>query len=276
MTKFLIVAGALLLASSLPGKDKSDKYLALGDSLPFGFNPLIQPPDLSQFHGYPQFVSTALHLGVANASCIGETSTSFITGLAKDDLSPYIPTEGCQNYRAHFPLFVNYSGPQLDYALSVLGKDRDTKLVTINIGGNDLAVLEFQCNFNTACEIAGLPGTLLTYAGNLTAILSRMRGEAGYRGPITLLTYYSFNYADAAQTTAIALLNQTAAGVGALYNVTIADGFGAFAKASLPFGGDVCKAGLLIQLPDGTCDTHPTPAGQQLLASTVVAATHLH
>jgi hypothetical protein len=40
--------------------------------------------------------------------------------------------------------------------------------------------------------------------------------------------------------------------------------------ASAPFGGDSCAAGLLVKLPDGTCDTHPSLAGQELLASTVL------
>jgi lysophospholipase L1-like esterase len=272
MIRLILSLAGLLFVSITSAQNR---YLALGDSIAFGFNPLVQPPDLSQFHGYPEFVAGDLHLSLANASCIGETSTSFITGLAKDDLSPYIPSEGCQNYRAKYPLFVSYAGPQLDYAISQLKANRDIELVTLNIGGNDLAVLEFRCNFDTACELAGLPGTLATYAGNLTNILARLRGEAGYRGPITLLTYYSFNYADPTQTSAIGLLNATGATVGAFFHAKAADGFGAFLKASLPYGGDVCRAGLLIQLPTGTCDTHPTMAGQKLLASTVIDVTKI-
>ncbi len=270
-----ILSSALVLSCTICAQNP---YLALGDSLAFGYNPLVQPPDLSKFMGYPEFVANDLHLSLSNASCIGETSTSIITGLAKDDLGVYIPSEGCENYRALYPLFVNYTGPQLNFAISDLQAHPNTSLVTINIGGNDLAVLEFMCNLDTECELAGLPGVLVTYAGNLTEIFSRIRGEAGYRGPITLLTYYSFNYgvAGLTETAAIGLLNATAATVGAFYDVKIADGFGAFLKASLPFGGDVCKAGLLIVLPDGTCDTHPSPAGQKLLANAVVQATHLH
>lgn len=271
MIRLTCLLGSLLLACVASA---DDRYIALGDSLPFGYNPLVQPPDLHKFAGYPKFVAAALELDLRNASCIGETSTSFITGLAKDDLTPFIPSEGCENYRAHFPLFVHYTGPQLGYAIAQLKAHEETELVTLSIGGNDLAVLQFRCNFNVACEVAGLPGVLATYAGNLTNIFSRIRGEAGYRGQIVLLTYYSFNYSDVPTTAAIGLVNATAASVGALYHVGIADGFGAFAKASLPYGGDVCKAGLLIQLPNGTCDTHPSPAGQKLLASTVIRAAH--
>src|SRR5271163_736590 len=178
MIRFIVASSALMLISI---GSAQQPYLALGDSLPFGYNPLVQPPNLSKFVGYPEFVANDLHLNLANASCIGETSTSIITGLAKDDLGVYIPSEGCENYRALYPLFVSYTGPQLDFAISDLRAHPNTALVTINIGGNDLAVLEFMCNFDTTCEISGLPGVLVTYAGNLTEIFSRIRGQAGYR-----------------------------------------------------------------------------------------------
>jgi hypothetical protein len=47
----------------------------------------------------------------------------------------------------------------------------------------------------------------------------------------------------------------------------VADGMAAFTAH-----GDPCEAGLLIQMPDGTCDVHPTPAGAQILADTIDAA----
>jgi lysophospholipase L1-like esterase len=52
----------------------------------------------------------------------------------------------------------------------------------------------------------------------------------------------------------------------------ILDGFGAFGKASLPFKGDTCKAGLLIHLTPTTCDIHPSPAGAALLARALHSA----
>ncbi len=48
---------------------------------------------------------------------------------------------------------------------------------------------------------------------------------------------------------------------------SIADGFGAFQKGSPT--GDPCAAGLLIKLPDGTCNIHPSPAGHLLLAKAI-------
>jgi hypothetical protein len=54
----------------------------------------------------------------------------------------------------------------------------------------------------------------------------------------------------------------------------VADGFGAFAAASAATAGDACAAGLLIAVSSTphTCDSHPSPAGRDLLAQAVVAA----
>ena len=47
------------------------------------------------------------------------------------------------------------------------------------------------------------------------------------------------------------------------------DLFAAFEGPSAAFGGSPCAAGLLIKLPDGTCNIHPSPAGHQLLAQAI-------
>lgn len=248
-----------------PGNAVHDtRYLALGDSIPFGFNPTVAI-SLENYHGYPEFVSDGLHRKVANASCFGETSGSF--------LSPTAPDLGCRAWKAAGnPLFVPYSGTQLDYAVEYLKNNPRPQFVSINIGGNDLAVLIASCAGDQACEFAGLPATLGAYGANLYTIFSRIRGEAKYQGPIVLLTYYAFNYTDPIQVGAFTLLNGIASGVASTFTAKIADGFQAFLVASIPTGGDTCAAGLLIKLPDGTCDTHPSRAGQQLLAATVLRA----
>ena len=47
-------------------------------------------------------------------------------------------------------------------------------------------------------------------------------------------------------------------------------------SGSAAFGGSPCAAGLLIKLPDGTCNIHPSPAGHLLLAQAIedVAGAH--
>ena len=52
-------------------------YLALGDSLAFGYNP-SKPTDLSNSVGYPAIVAQIIRRRLANVSCPGESSGSFI------------------------------------------------------------------------------------------------------------------------------------------------------------------------------------------------------
>lgn len=273
MKQHLYKAAGLLaffgLAVALLGQNpinaiNNTRYLALGDSVAFGFNPLV-PVALDNYHGYPEFVSDALHRTVANASCFGESSASFVTAGA--------PDLGCQAWKAAGrPLFVPYTGTQLDYAVNYLANNPNPLLVTINIGGNDLGLLVQNCQGDLTCEFSGLPGVLAAYAQNLFTIFSRIRLEAKYNGPIVLLTYYVSNYQDPVEVGAFTQLNGIASGIATAFGATIADGFQAFLVATLPFNGDSCAAGLLVKFPDGSCDLHPSLAGQQLLANAVVQA----
>jgi len=243
---------------------KTTSYLALGDSVTFGYNPTVAV-DLDNYHGYPEFVSDGVHAKVANASCVGESSGSFLI-LGAPDL-------GCNQWKQlGLPMWVPYTGTQMDYAVAYLRSNPNPKLVTINIGGNDLGLLQLNCANDVNCELAGLPGVLAAYGRNLLTIFTRLRLEAGYRGPIVLLTYYAFDYrpASAAQLAAFIAMNGTASGIATAFGAKVADGFNAFLVASIPFGGDPCAAGLLIPLPDGTCNIHPSLAGQKLLANTIL------
>jgi lysophospholipase L1-like esterase len=260
----LFCSSSVALAQNPDDAIKDTRYLALGDSIPFGYNPTVAV-NLNNYHGYPEFVSDGIHRKVANASCFGETSGSF--------LSPTAPDFGCRQWKqAGLPLFVPYSGTQMEYAINYLSNNPNPMLLTINIGGNDLAVLQVSCKFDLMCELAGLPGVLAAYGGNMLTIFSKIRGEAKYQGPIVLLTYYAFNYSDPVQVGAFTALNGIASGIASGFGAKIADGFTAFLTATIPFGGDSCAAGLLVKLPNGTCDTHPSLAGQKLLANTVLEA----
>ena len=91
-------------------------------------------------------MARALHLNVANASCPGETSASLLDTNA--------PSNGCENspgsphsgYRTAFPLHVNYTGSQIDFAVSYLTAHKDVRLVTLMIGANDF----FLCQETTS------------------------------------------------------------------------------------------------------------------------------
>jgi lysophospholipase L1-like esterase len=278
----LTILGLFFCTACLPyaaGQDlnktvKNTSYLALGDSLAFGLNPFVKKFDLSKYVGYPLIASSALHEKLANASCPGETSSTFV-GTSTD----YFDGFDCAKLRES-KLFVPYNGAssQLEYASNYLAANPAAKLVTINLGVNDLAVLlEFCTSTYTdpaavaACEQNGLPGVLNTYGENLALIFTTLR-KTGYTGPVVFLNGFAYNYSDPVQFAAFSNLNQVLATVAqnAAFNVTILNAFRLFQVAATPFGGDVCKTGLLLKKSDGTCDTHPSIAGQALLAAALV------
>ena len=70
-------------AGAPPGHADRSDYLALGDSVTFGYREAANLPtpdysDAASFVGYPEDVGAALGLDVANAACPGETSTSLV------------------------------------------------------------------------------------------------------------------------------------------------------------------------------------------------------
>jgi hypothetical protein len=67
-------------------------------------------------------------------------------------------------------------------------------------------------------------------------------------------------------------LNGVMAQVTTAFGGVVADGFGTFQFFANKAGGDSCAAGLLIKLPGGTCDIHPSEKGRDILAVSVVAA----
>ena len=277
------LAGAVLVAagltSALPasaaqvtGSARDGTHLALGDSVAFGYVPpqAVPAPNYPSAHsfvGYPEDVAQALGVQVANASCPGETTASMLTAG--------VLSNGCENspgglpgYRTLYPLHVQYRGTQVAYALKYLAVHRHTQLVTIDIGANDAFLCQeiTKDHCMSAAEIAALLQGIQT---NLTTIYTQIRDVAHYQGPLVVLTYYSTDYTNPVLTTETKLLDTVIAQVTGAFGGKVADGFGAFQTASAAFGGSPCAAGLLIKLPDGTCNIHPSPAGHLLLAQAI-------
>jgi lysophospholipase L1-like esterase len=270
----LIGAGATS-AAPVSGSDANGTYLALGDSVAFGYVPpqAVPAPNYPAAHsfvGYPEYLAQQLDIRVSNAACPGETSASMLVAGAQSN--------GCENslgspvgYSTLYPLHVQYQGTQMDYALQYLATHEHTRLITIDIGANDA----FLCQETTAdncsspIELAGVADEI---AGNLATIFHDLRVVAGYHGPIVALTYYSLSYSDPTTLAGTEFLDSVISGVTLANGGIVADGLGAFQGPSLGFGGDPCAAGLLIKLPDGTCNIHPSPAGHRLLAAAIATA----
>jgi lysophospholipase L1-like esterase len=269
------IGAAPTMADPVNGSDANGTYLALGDSVAFGYVPPAAVPapnylDAHSFIGYPEYLAQQLNERVSNASCPGETIASLLVAGAQSN--------GCENslgspvgYATLYPLHVQYQGTQMAYALHYLAAHKHTRLITIDIGANDA----FLCQATTAdhctsgAELAGVANEI---AGNLATIFHDLRVVAGYQGSIVALTYYSLSYSDPAQIAGAQFLDSVIASVTTANGGIVADGFAAFQGPALAYGGDPCAAGLLIELPNGTCNIHPSPAGQQLLAAAIAAA----
>jgi lysophospholipase L1-like esterase len=259
---------------------RGSTYLALGDSVPFGFEePTVVPApnyaDASSFLGYPELLGSELHLAVANAACPGETSASLIDATA--------PSNGCENspgggafYRQNNPLHVSYNGSQLGFAVSYLKKHKSVRLVSLMIGANDV----FLCQETTVdhCTALNEQAALIASIGkNVKMIVSAIRNKAKYRGQLAIVNYYSLDYSNASLSAQSGLLNQSVDGAAAPFHVEVADGFGELQAGAAHSGGSTCNAGLLTQLTGAStpCGVHPSFAGQSLLAQALEKAIRL-
>lgn len=258
-------------------------YLALGDSVPFGYNPVDaenDPYNLSAFVGYPEIIQLA-PIPTANASCEGESTGSFINAAAPDN--------GCHgdwraSGKAMHVTYASASESQLQFALAYLAAHPNTATVSVQIGANDLLLLQNSCIAAhptdpaaiEQCLVSGAPATIYQAAQNLGYILGAIR-QSGYTGQLVVVTYYSMQYSDLTdvQLQSIYGLDQALVQVAQVpaFNASVAKGFSSFAAiAKVLGGGDSCKAGLLYKLADGTCDKHPSRFGQSVLALDVTGA----
>jgi hypothetical protein len=255
-------------ATATAASSRAQEYLALGDSLAFGYSPLISPANAADFIAYPDRVSVALRDRLTNAACPGETSSHFVDLAGSDN--------NCGLWRANFALHASYATSQLAFADAFLQAHPKTVVVSLDIGPNDAQALANACGGLTqvGCIQAGLPGMLATLSANLDTIYGHIRNLDGYHHKLVAVTIYSTNYADQLTTYVVSLVNEVVADRTLAWGGIVADGFGSFAAASAASGGDACAAGLLIPVASAplTCDSHPSPLGRDLLARAIVIA----
>jgi len=273
MLGLLLMTTAVALGSAV-AKDpanSSNNYLALGDSVPFGYfvgagYEYYYPQN---FVSYADYDALGFSLTLANASCPGETTGSFLSSIAPDN--------GCREYRGYFPLHVTYASihsTQYAYATGFVRLNPATPLVTIMLGADDLLLLQQECNNNPQCIENGAPQVFATAGANMAQILAGLRAT-GYTGPIVIVNYYSNDYSNQFDTELIAGLNQAITAPASQFGATVADVFTAFQNlASNPFAaGNTCVAGLLAaanpQTSPPTCDVHPSQLGHKVIASVI-------
>jgi lysophospholipase L1-like esterase len=227
----LIVIALLLALAFIPDHAHASgsfvgpktRYLALGDSLAFGFQ-----PDLDWSHGYAQqwYNNDLKNHGVSsftNYGCNGETSYTFINGGC-----PY--AYALHNY---------YLGSQLNAAVSYL-KYYSGKVspVTLDIGANDLLpdINVSNCTVSSSWESdlanvdTRLTGTILP------KLVAAMTNSSGARtGDLLMMNYYDpFQNACPNSLAYVQELNSHLAVDAAQFNVPVADVMTAFGGTATP------------------------------------------
>ncbi|MDQ2906014.1 MAG: SGNH/GDSL hydrolase family protein [Chloroflexota bacterium] len=242
--------GAAAHAKGLALVGPKSRYLSLGNSLAFGFQ-----PDLSFNHGYADdFYNNLKSHGVtslANMGCPGETSNTFINGGCPYSL-----------LRKYF-----YVGPQLDAALVYLYlHPGQVSPVTLDIGAND-----FLGDINkTTCTVSANFNTdLQNLDNNLTqVILPKLHAALTINGQTTgdlvMMNYYD-PYQNICPNTVslVQLVNQHLANDVQGYG-TIVDVFSAFGGATTP-NPNICTYTWICSIFK---DIHAKNAGYSVIAQT--------
>jgi lysophospholipase L1-like esterase len=230
-------------------------YLALGDSLAYGYQ-----PDLNYNQGYADdFFSNLKSHGVknyVNMSCPGESSSTFMNG-------------GCP-YAFMHKYF--YLGTQLSAAVSFLHNHTgQVSPVTLDIGANDVMgdVSASKCTLNSkfATDLAHLDTNLTgTILPQLKAALT-VKGKV--TGDLILMNYYDpYQNICPNSVSIIETFNQHLAndinGFGTIVNV-----FKAFGGAGTP-NSNVCKYTWMCSV---FTNIHATNKGYSVIASTFESGT---
>jgi lysophospholipase L1-like esterase len=269
----LLALTALLLAPAAgawpgggrPGSHVQPSYLALGDSLAFGysqakFNSLLPTEPASAYDtGYVDDFGKLLGLfepGVqtVNDGCPGETTESFIKG----------PCE----YGLHFPLHHPYSGSQLADALSYLGAHPGAVTpITIDIGANDaLGVIEGTCGLQAKCIEENAPALFAHVGANLGYILGQLRAAAPSAKIIVLGLYNPFGESIAGADALTAKLNEVIANDASAVGARFANPLPLFNPPGAREQPTLCT---LTNICTSLKDIHPTDLGYAVLGGLV-------
>jgi lysophospholipase L1-like esterase len=276
---FCITAGTAEAASSSPAAKHApssakrgqsgdyDYYLALGDSLAWGYQPNpTTGAGVRSGHGYADDLAAALRregdrgLKYVNLSCPGETTGSMLDGPCPD-----IAGSG-QKYQV-----------QVDAAAAFLKAHRHSRiLVTVDIGANNVDGCLSGGTLDTGCITEGVANAGV----QLPQILQKLKASAGSKVTFVGMNYYDPFLAEwltgsAGQTLAeesVALsttLNGVLGAAFAAYGIPVADVSSAFKTTdftdTVPFGGTQIPVNV-ADICDWTWMCAPTPVGPNIHA----------
>jgi lysophospholipase L1-like esterase len=262
---------ALYMTPAAGASNGQRSYLALGDSLAFGysqakFNSLFPNENPAAYNtGYVDDFGKVLkllnpRLQVVNDGCPGETTESFINGP-------------CQ-YQLLFPLHHPYVGgpasSQLSDALAYLDSHRGrVNPITLDIGANDaLGVIKGVCNLEPLCIAGQAPALFAHIATSMGTILAQVRAKAPNAQIIVLGLYNPFGSTIAGADQLTAQLNGVMRNVAAGFGARFADPLPLFNPPGALEQPTIC---LLTNMCTPLVDIHPTDLGYAVLAGTIIA-----
>jgi lysophospholipase L1-like esterase len=302
-----LCALVLLPAAQAKPKPASD-YLALGDSLAYGYQaakfgaeyPNIVPSTFDT--GYVGVFSSWLRslkrpIDTTNFGCPGESSDSFrfggrsaATGYTFVPNASFCGDQPAVGVGAIFNkawLHDFYGGSQLDAAIAFLRKHPHTSPITLDVGANDTLIFLEKCGFGAVpnCITPAAIGNLYAHiAANVAAIATALRAAAP-RADIIVLGLYNpypgfLSGGDMLTKTLNTTLRSVVTGLGASF----ADPLPVFNPASVTGGSELADIPSIClftnMCPGGTynplsplADIHPTDAGYATLAGLLAAAT---
>ena len=303
----MLSALVLLPAAQAKSKPASD-YLALGDSLAYGYQaakfgaeyPNIVPSTFDT--GYVDVLGSWLQslkrpIETTNFGCPGESSDSFrFGGRGAATNYTFVPNPafcGDQPAAGVGAIFSKawlhdfYGGSQLDAALAFLRKHPHTSPITLDIGANDTLIFLEQCGFGAVpdCVTPAAIGNLYAHiAGNVAASVAALRTAAPRAEIIVLGLYNPYPAVLPGGDMLTKALNTTLRSVVTGLGADFADPLPVFNPASVTGGSelaDIPSICLLTNMcPGGIfnpaspfADIHPTDTGYATLASIIAAAT---
>jgi lysophospholipase L1-like esterase len=263
----LLAAPGASAASGPVDQGPQAYYLALGDSMAYGFQPAKASAGLppSGFHtGYVDVFGARLRalapkIKVVNYGCPGESARTFIDG-------------GCPWLAERGRLHDAFKGAQLTAALAFLRAHRgQVSPITLTLWGNDVFD-EFSpaCKGDLVCIRSHSSAGLARFASRLTSIVRQLRAAAP-NAEIILTGAWNFDVEHLAQSDPLfRSVDARITRVAAAGNARVADLYPVFSPVEHPAKAKSRICGLTFICSKG--DPHPTDAGYRAIAAAFLAA----
>lgn len=262
----VLVVTALAPASPAAASTPRGYYLALGDSIAYGFQThkaLAGLPPAAFDNGFVDVFGARLRtlrpgLVTVNYSCPGEST-----------ISMRVP---CVWKASGHALHDDYNGAQLDAAIAFLKQHRGhVSPITLSLNGNDIDAFVQSCPVgDLECIQRGAPAAITGYRQRLGAIVSRLRSAAPDAELILTGAYDPDVGFFASADPLFEAVNAAETDVARATQASFADPFPVFN----PQGDQAAETAAIcaLTLVCAEQDTHPSDRGYRALADVVWAA----